>query len=64
MIKRRTDEPPLDALRTLETLKRAALRAREVARATGTRLVVVEDGVIKNLTPEELDARDISEQSK
>jgi hypothetical protein len=64
MIEPRIDAPPPDALRTLEILKRAALRAREVARATGTKLVIYEDGVTKLVTPEELDARDITEQAK
>lgn len=32
-------------------LLRAARRAREIARQTGTRLIVVEDGILKALAP-------------
>lgn len=35
-------------------LQRAAERARELARQTGTRLVVVRQGVIEHITPESL----------
>lgn len=39
-------------------LRRAALRAREIARQTGTALIVVENGQIVRLSPDELDARE------
>lgn len=35
-----------------QALRRAAHRAREVARRTGTRLVVVHDGVLRELDPD------------
>jgi hypothetical protein len=34
-------------------LLRAARRAREIARATGTRLIIVEDGMLKALDPDD-----------
>jgi hypothetical protein len=55
---------PAEVQRTLELLKLAALRAREVARATGTKLVISENGVTRLVSPEELDARDAAEQPK
>jgi hypothetical protein len=33
-------------------LRRAARRAREIARRTGTRVVVVHDGVVRKLDPD------------
>lgn len=56
-------EIPPKVLCALELLKEAALQAREVARATGTKLVISENGVIKLVTPEELDARDEAERA-
>ena len=35
-----------------QALRRAARRAREIARRTGTRLVVVHDGVLRELDPD------------
>jgi hypothetical protein len=35
-----------------QALRRAARRAREIARRTGTRLVVVHGGVLRKLDPE------------
>jgi sugar phosphate isomerase/epimerase len=35
-----------------EALRRAARRAREIARRTGTRLVVVHEGVLRELDPD------------
>ncbi len=48
-----TTPPPL-ALVALEALRRARLRAIEVARATNTCLVVYRDGKIVRIPPEEL----------
>lgn len=44
-------------------MQRAALRAREVARNTGTRLVVSRNGVVELLDPDapELDATQVQE---
>lgn len=36
-------------------LLRAARRAREIARATGTRIIIVEDGVLKALAADDPD---------
>lgn len=35
-----------------QALRRAAQRAREIARRTGTRLIVVQDGVLRALDPD------------
>ena len=35
-----------------QALRRAARRAREIARRTGTRLVVVHEGVLRELDPD------------
>ena len=49
---------PLDSARnadlpaSYEALKRAARRAREVARQTGTLLVIGEDGQVRLITPQ------------
>jgi anti-sigma factor RsiW len=50
------DNPDMQAVP--QALLRAAKRAREIARQTGTRLVVVHDGVLKELDPDspELDS--------
>ncbi len=39
-------------------LERAALRARDIARAAGTMLVVREGGILRFVTPDELDRAD------
>lgn len=39
----------------LPALRRAAHRAREVARQSGTRLVIVRDGMVVRVDPAELD---------
>jgi len=43
-----------------QALLRAARRARDIARRTGTRLIVVHEGVLRELDPDspELDALD------
>lgn len=40
-----------------EALRRAAQRAREIARQTGTRLIVVHDGVLRELDPDSPEVR-------
>lgn len=44
------DNPDMQA--APQALRRAARRAREIARRTGTRLVVVYDGVLRELDPD------------
>jgi nucleotide-binding universal stress UspA family protein len=44
------DNPDMQA--APQALRRAARRAREIARRTGTRLVVVHDGVLRELDPD------------
>jgi len=44
-----------DMLAAHGALLRAARRAREIARATGTRLIIVEDGILKALAPDHPD---------
>lgn len=41
---------------SVPALLRAALRAREIARSTGTFLVISRNGVIEHLSPEVFDA--------
>jgi hypothetical protein len=52
------DDPDMHA--APEALLRAARRAREVARRTGTKLIVVQNGQLRELDPDspELDAVD------
>lgn len=45
-----------DLANALIALQRAARRAREIARRTDTRVVVMRDGRIEYLKPSELDA--------
>ena len=42
-----------DLASALVAMRRAALRARETARATGTKLVVVVDGELLHLDPDD-----------
>ena len=42
-----------DIASALAAMRRAALRARETARATGTKLVVVIDGELLHLDPDD-----------
>jgi len=44
------DNPDMQA--APRALQRAARRAREIARRTGTRLIVVHDGVLRALDPD------------
>jgi hypothetical protein len=44
------DNPDMQA--APQALRRSARRAREIARRTGTRLVVVHDGVLRELDPD------------
>jgi hypothetical protein len=44
------DNPDMQAVP--KALRRAARRAREIARRTGTRLIVVQDGVLRELDPD------------
>lgn len=44
------DNPDMQA--APQALRRAAQREREIARRTGTRLVVVHDGVLRELDPD------------
>lgn len=50
------DDP--DLRNSLAAMERAALRAREIARQTGTGLVVVEDGLVKTIPADEIDHED------
>lgn len=45
-----------DISASFEALKRAARRARELARQTQTALVISEDGRVKLIKPDEVDA--------
>lgn len=54
--------PDADMQAAPRALLRAARFAREVARRTGTPLVIVRDGVVVELTGAELDALDASEE--
>jgi hypothetical protein len=49
-VRSRLDNPDMQA--APQALRRAARRAREIARRTGTRLVVVHDGVLRELDPD------------
>ena len=46
-----------------QALLRAALRAREIARRTGTRLVVVHNGVLRELDPDGPELQSIIDES-
>jgi hypothetical protein len=46
-----------------QALRRAARRAREIARHTGTRLVVVHDGVLRELDPDSPELQPVSDDS-
>ena len=46
-----------------QALRRAARRAREIARRTGTRLVVVHDGVLRELDPDSPELQDAADES-
>jgi hypothetical protein len=46
-----------------QALQRAARRAREIARRTGTRLVVVHDGVLRELDPDGPELRSAAGES-
>jgi len=46
-----------------QALLRAAQRAREIARSTGTRLVVVHDGVLRELDPDGPELRAAADES-
>ena len=45
------DNPDMQA--APQALLRAAMRAREIARRTGTRLVIVDRGVLRELDPDD-----------
>lgn len=49
-LKSTLDNPDMQA--APQALLRAAQRAREIARRTGTRLIVVHEGVIRELDPD------------
>jgi hypothetical protein len=49
-LRSKLDNPDMQA--APQALRRAARRAREIARRTGTRLVVVHDGVLRELDPD------------
>jgi predicted ATP-grasp superfamily ATP-dependent carboligase len=46
-----------------QALRRAARRAREIARRTGTQLVVVYDGVLRELDPDSPEVQAAAEES-
>jgi hypothetical protein len=48
----------IDLRASAEALGRAAVRAREVARRTGTGISIRRDGKLVNVTPDELDRLD------
>ena len=47
-----------------EALERAARRAAEVARQTGTDLIVAENGVVRRISPGSLDAPESSDPAR
>ncbi|HEX3109709.1 MAG TPA: hypothetical protein VHU41_11505 [Thermoanaerobaculia bacterium] len=55
------DNPDMQA--APQALRRAARRAREIARHTGTRLVVVHDGVLRELDPDSPELQPVSDDS-
>jgi hypothetical protein len=55
------DNPDMQA--APQALRRAARRAREIARRTGTRLVVVHDGVLRELDPDSPELQDAADES-
>ncbi len=50
-----------DLRASADALRRAALRARELARQTGTGIAVDHQGTVAVMSPDELDQRDANE---
>jgi sugar phosphate isomerase/epimerase len=55
------DNPDMQA--APQALRRAARRAREIARRTGTRLVVVHGGVLRELDPDSPELQSADDES-
>jgi hypothetical protein len=55
------DNPDMQA--APQALRRAARRAREIARRTGTRLIVVHEGVLRALDPDSPELQDATDES-
>lgn len=55
------DNPDMQA--APQALRRAARRAREIARRTGTRLIVVHEGVLRALDPDGPELQDTADES-
>jgi hypothetical protein len=55
------DNPDMQA--APQALRRAARRAREIARQTGTRLIVVHEGVLRALDPDGPELQDATDES-
>jgi hypothetical protein len=61
MSETQSNSPDADMQSSLNGLRRAAQRAREVARATRTPLVIVVDGVLTKVPYDQIEDLDLSE---